>query len=251
MRRTRPFLAFALLASSALGLAACRTAPPPAAAPPEPRVGTSPSRPLKATPIPADPAELTQPAAGGPTLAAAPEPTEVHYGFLSLGQPDGLGVDPHRRRRLPGLHLRVQRPRARTEHHQPLSPRRQRPAGLPGDHGQRLPEEPRRGALRAQGGPCGLEEQRGEGERDVHGPAFFLSLNAAPQELALLAKALLAAPEHTLPLLRTGEARLEEVSSSEVRNGGGAKQVHLYALSGLGFTPTYVWLDDKQNLFPS
>ena len=49
--------------------------------------------------------------------------------------------------------------------------------------------------------------------------------------------------------LPTGEARLEEVSSSQVRSGGASRQVHLYSLSGLGFTPSYLWLDENQDLF--
>jgi imidazolonepropionase-like amidohydrolase len=249
MRRIRPFLAFALLASSALGLAACRTAPPPAAAPAEPRVGTSPSRPLKATPIPADPAELTQPAEGGPTLAAAPEPTEIHYGFLFSGNRTGSAST-----RIDDDGSLVYTFEFSDRGRGPNTTSRYRldAAGLPASlatTGNDYLKSPIEEHFERKGDHAVWKSNAEKGERDIHGPAFFLSLNAAPQELALLAKALLAAPEHTLPLLPTGEARLEEVSSSQVRNGGASRQVHLYSLTGLGFTPTYLWLDDKQDLF--
>ena len=90
-----------------------------------------------------------------------------------------------------------------------------------------------------------------KGERDVREPAFFLSLNGPPQESALLAKALLAAPDHRLPLLPTGEARLEEVTSLPVQAAGRSQTVHLYSLAGLGFTPGYLWLDEDRDLFAS
>ncbi|MEO6192878.1 MAG: amidohydrolase family protein, partial [Thermoanaerobaculia bacterium] len=80
---------------------------------------------------------------------------------------------------------------------------------------------------------------------------FFLSLNGPPQEAALLAKALLATPDHRLALLPTGEARIEELASKEVHNGGATRKIHLYALSGLGFAPGYLWLDENRDLFAS
>jgi hypothetical protein len=84
-------------------------------------------------------------------------------------------------------------------------------------------------------------------------PAFYLSLNGPPQETALLARALLAAPGHRLPVLPIGEARIEKVSSTKVQaegpGGQRSRTVDLYSISGLGFTPGYVWLDEQRNLF--
>ena len=83
------------------------------------------------------------------------------------------------------------------------------------------------------------------GTQEVAGPAFYLSLNSAPQELGLLAKALLDAPGGRLPLLPAGEARIEKITSARA----GSTPVDLYSLSGLGFTPAYLWLDDRRDLF--
>ena len=54
--------------------------------------------------------------------------------------------------------------------------------------------------------------------REVQGPAFYSSLNATPQENLVLARALLATPDHRLPLLPSGEARLT-FGSSELLQG--------------------------------
>ncbi|HKV08051.1 MAG TPA: amidohydrolase family protein [Thermoanaerobaculia bacterium] len=83
------------------------------------------------------------------------------------------------------------------------------------------------------------------GAQEITGPAFYLSLNGAPQELELLAQALLKAPGGRLPLLPVGEARIEKAGSARA----GSTPVDLYSLSGLGFTPAYIWLDGQRNLF--
>ena len=67
----------------------------------------------------------------------------------------------------------------------------------------------------------------------------------------MLAKAAFAAPGHRLPLLPSGEARVEALDVRTVRNGDASKQVQLYAVYGLGYQPTTVWLDDKGDFFAS
>lgn len=90
-----------------------------------------------------------------------------------------------------------------------------------------------------------------ENREDPGGPVFYLSLNGPPQEAELLARALLAAPDHRLPVLPTGEARIDKVASTKVQAGGETRAVDLYAISGLGFTPGFVWLDEQKNFFAS
>jgi imidazolonepropionase-like amidohydrolase len=86
------------------------------------------------------------------------------------------------------------------------------------------------------------------GGRDVDGAAFYVSQNSMPQETALLARALLAA-RGRLDLLPDGQARIERAGSAQVTAGGIGRTVQLYAISGLAFTPSYVWLDAQQGLF--
>src|SRR2546423_11450568 len=69
--------------------------------------------------------------------------------------------------------------------------------------------------------------------------AFYLSMFGPPEETGLLAKALLATPNHRLPLLPAGEASIEK--STELTING--KHIIDYAISGVGFTPFDVWLD--------
>lgn len=81
------------------------------------------------------------------------------------------------------------------------------------------------------------------GERELAGPAFYLSLQGV-QEVGLLATALLQVPERRLPLLPDGEARLEKIGDS-VRIGSGdrARTIDLYAIHGLNYTPVLLWME--------
>jgi Amidohydrolase family len=100
------------------------------------------------------------------------------------------------------------------------------------------------------GGRAAWASSAESGAEELSGPAFYVPLNGPPEMLAVLARALLAAPAKTLPLLPAGEARIEEVGSVEVASAAGEKAtaVH-YALSGLGFTPDSVWLDGDGAFF--
>jgi imidazolonepropionase-like amidohydrolase len=88
-----------------------------------------------------------------------------------------------------------------------------------------------------------------EGERALEGPAFYVSQSGPPVELAFLARALLEAPGGRLPLLPQGEARVEKVGTREVASGSRSQTVTQYDVTGLGFQPSPVWLDEKQELF--
>ncbi|HEX3130487.1 MAG TPA: amidohydrolase family protein [Thermoanaerobaculia bacterium] len=82
-------------------------------------------------------------------------------------------------------------------------------------------------------------------------PSFYLTMNGTPQEIELLARALLAAPGNTLPMLPTGEAKIAKVGSAAAEAEGKTRKVDLYELSGLGFSPFYFWLDENQRYFAS
>jgi imidazolonepropionase-like amidohydrolase len=88
-----------------------------------------------------------------------------------------------------------------------------------------------------------------EGKRRLVEGVFYLSMNGVPEEYAMLARALLDAPGNRLPMLPVGEARIEPVGSLTVEAGGASKTVTQYAISGLGFTPDAIWLDEDRNYF--
>lgn len=81
------------------------------------------------------------------------------------------------------------------------------------------------------------------GERAVTAPTFYVPANPPPELTGVLARALLKAPDHRLPLLPAGEARIAQAGELRVDTPGGARTLTLYRISGLDFVATSVWLD--------
>jgi len=86
-----------------------------------------------------------------------------------------------------------------------------------------------------------------DGSADANG-RFFASLNGAPEGLGTLARAILA-HGNKLGLLPAGEATIEKLQDATLNGDWGSVKASLYAISGLDLTPTFVWLDDKQEYF--
>ncbi|MFC3711071.1 amidohydrolase family protein [Sphingoaurantiacus capsulatus] len=76
--------------------------------------------------------------------------------------------------------------------------------------------------------------------------AFYLPSQGTPEHAAILARALLKAPGRTLKLLPAGEARLSVLTEKVLTIGSEQVPATLYAIHGLGFSPSVLWLD-KQN----
>jgi hypothetical protein len=81
--------------------------------------------------------------------------------------------------------------------------------------------------------------------------AFYVSMSAPPEETAVLARALLAAPNQRIALLPAGKASIRRIGELSVSAGGKSQHITCYEISGLGFTPSPVWLDDRHELFAS
>jgi len=79
--------------------------------------------------------------------------------------------------------------------------------------------------------------------------AFYLGIDGTPEELALLARALRAAPGKKLALLPAGEASLVEAGRIEAATSGRTMEVVQYDIVGLSFTPLPIWLDGEGRLF--
>lgn len=86
-------------------------------------------------------------------------------------------------------------------------------------------------------------------QADFDGRAFYVANEAPPELLAILARAVLARPDGALPLLPTGTARIRPVTSETLKGDKGETTVTLYALTGFGPDPEYIWLDQDQDLF--
>lgn len=74
--------------------------------------------------------------------------------------------------------------------------------------------------------------------------ALYTSMYGPPEEWGIVSRALLAAGGK-LPLLGGGEASIRKVGEATLRG----THVTAYEISGVGFTPYEVWLDDDRQLF--
>lgn len=88
-----------------------------------------------------------------------------------------------------------------------------------------------------------------KGEQKVSGPAFYYTLTGGHQELGLLAMALLRAPGHRLAMLPQGETSIERAGATRLTSKGRTLDLTLYAISGLGHEPFYVWMESPSVFF--
>src|SRR5215213_7488722 len=102
-----------------------------------------------------------------------------------------------------------------------------------------------------EGGVARWKNTAESGEKRPGANAFYSSMNGAPEEFALLAQALLKSPNKRLPLLPDGEASVERTGELTLKGGAGERRVVSYEVSGLGFTPSTVWLDEDNSFFAS
>jgi len=82
-----------------------------------------------------------------------------------------------------------------------------------------------------------------QGDETIKGGVFYLPMNSPPEFLAVLARALLKAPTHKLPLLPAGEASIESAEKVSISNSEWTE----YRITGLSFSPVAIWLDRNGN----
>jgi hypothetical protein len=80
------------------------------------------------------------------------------------------------------------------------------------------------------------------------GDKFYVDLNGGPESGALLARALLG-KGGKLALLPSGEAGIRKLQTVATLGKGTKVNATLYEITGLSFTPVYLWLDDAQRFF--
>jgi imidazolonepropionase-like amidohydrolase len=98
------------------------------------------------------------------------------------------------------------------------------------------------------GGKARWKNKAEHGEKKLAGPTFYVSMYGPPAESAVLVRAAIA-NQGRLALLPEGEARVQKVREQEVEAGGKKQGVTLYAVTGLDFSPAYVWLDEARQYF--
>jgi imidazolonepropionase-like amidohydrolase len=80
-------------------------------------------------------------------------------------------------------------------------------------------------------------------------PAFYSAQNGPIDQSAWLYERILAAKDHTLPLLPGGVARAEKLTTVTVGTGANAKQVTAWAVTGLQTFPVPFWADAENKFF--
>ncbi len=75
------------------------------------------------------------------------------------------------------------------------------------------------------------------------GGAYYASFGGTADGTIAFLDALRAAPNHTLRLLPSGQASLEQIATRQVSNGHATKTLTAYAVVGVGLAPFPVWYD--------
>jgi imidazolonepropionase-like amidohydrolase len=88
-----------------------------------------------------------------------------------------------------------------------------------------------------------------QGESQQHEEAFYYASHGTPENLAVLARALMSAEDKTLSLLPEGEAKLSLLTETVVAHEDKQQHVRLFAVEGLDLEPQTLWLDDAGELF--
>ena len=101
-----------------------------------------------------------------------------------------------------------------------------------------------------EAGGASWKSKAEQGSRKVSATAFYPSMYGPPIEFALLARAALDRGG-SIPLLPEGEARVVKVRELAAQAGDKSLPVALYAVTGLDFQPSYLWLDAKREYFAS
>ena len=79
------------------------------------------------------------------------------------------------------------------------------------------------------------------GEADGAQDRFYLSNESSPEQTAMLARALLESADGNLELLPNGKASISRLAK--------IPNATLYAINGLSFNPSFVWLDENNELY--
>ncbi len=79
-------------------------------------------------------------------------------------------------------------------------------------------------------------------------PGFYLATEYGALGVEALVQAAMQSMDGEIALLPSGTARVEKLTSSDVETPDGTETLYLYAISGLGFTPTYAWFNDDLQL---
>jgi imidazolonepropionase-like amidohydrolase len=101
----------------------------------------------------------------------------------------------------------------------------------------------------ARNGTASWQNAAEKETRSNAAPRFYVSLDGTPEEGAILVRAALRAPKSSLALWPSGVTNVAAVRTLAIGSGGKTKRATMYELTGLDFSPGYVWLDESGELF--
>ena len=85
-----------------------------------------------------------------------------------------------------------------------------------------------------------------EGRQPVAAGAQYSPLGGTPAAISASLAALAARPDGRLPLIPSGTLSARQVAEAQLRRGGETRSVQLLAITGVGFTPTFVWATEEE-----
>jgi cytosine/adenosine deaminase-related metal-dependent hydrolase len=103
-----------------------------------------------------------------------------------------------------------------------------------------------------EGGKARWSSQADRGESDVDQPGVYFPVGESSGEsVAVLVRALLRQPAGRLAAFPSGELALHPLTETSLAGKGRSQPLRLFSLTGLGLTPTYVWMtrDPQPRLF--
>lgn len=87
-----------------------------------------------------------------------------------------------------------------------------------------------------------------QGTAEPGGATLYVPMSYTFESLAQMVRALVHTPRQELRALPFGTVRLERLDEVRLVNDGMQRTVALYALTGLDYAPTYVWMSEKPRL---
>jgi imidazolonepropionase-like amidohydrolase len=100
-----------------------------------------------------------------------------------------------------------------------------------------------------RGGRATWSSAADDGDAAANG--YYVANQSSAEDFATLARALLSSEKQTVPLLPSGQARIEKVTLHELKAEAGSVTATLYLIHGTDLQPAPIWLDDKKELFAS
>lgn len=104
-------------------------------------------------------------------------------------------------------------------------------------------------SYRWSGGRAQWSSQADAGSAKAKQPPLYVVNDDSPYAIWVYARAALARPDHSVPVLPSGKISLEQLKTMTIGEGDAATEVTAWRLTGVQLNPNYLLLDKEQKLF--